>query len=440
MKKSPSLRTPRCKPNWKPLAAAATFVVVTSMLPGNQILASPKDLGTKPVVANSSPGEVLLTPRSTARAVGIDSRGGFVAIWQDENRQARTKAVYARAFGADGSPRGPEVPISVNAEGGPDGASVAVAPSGRALVVWTEVDVKGKSGRHILAQRLGVDGRRQGTVFRVNTPGRGRQSDPGVAAANDETFAVVWTGVVQRDWGMDAVFARRFDSSGLPLTNEIRVTEESEIVPGNASVVSMPDGSVTVVFKYSQSAPRHVYLRRFDAAGQPLGAKTRVNASEATVLGRPSVAANSEGTLLAVSWNVFSETETDGSHVLLRVFDGRGRPRTPEIQVDTNTGYWINGSPTVSFAGRDRILVGWDSADGGEIHRALGRYFSNEGRPEHSVPFWIDAGAPGHHRGVSIAANPAGDVAAVWSLLPDQGRSSILVRPWVWPRRRNAAP
>ena len=437
MKKSPSLATLRCRPKWKPLAAAATFVVVTSMLPGRPILASPKDLGTKPVVANSSPGEVLLTPRSTARAVGIDSRGGFVAIWQDENRQARTKAVYARAFGADGSPRGPEVPISVNAEGGPDGASVAVAPSGRALVVWAEVDVKEKSGRHILAQRLGVDGRREGTVFRVNSAGRGRQSDPGVAAANDETFTVVWTGVVRLGWGMDAVFARRFDASGIPLTNEIRVTEESEIVPGNASVVSMPDGSFTVVFKYSQSAPRHVYVRRFDAAGQPLAAKTRVNVSEATVLGRASVAANSEGTLLAVAWNVYSETETDGSHVLLRVFDGGGRPRTPEIQVDMSTGYWLNGSPTVSFSGRDRILVGWDSSQGKEDSHTLARYYSVQGQPEHTVPFWIDAGAPGHHTGVSIAANSVGDAAAVWSLLPDEGRHSILVRRWAWPRRRD---
>jgi hypothetical protein len=97
---------------------------------------------TKPIRVNSLAGVVFLTPRFTTRSVGIDSQGNFVVIWQDETHQAKITGVYARAFDAKGSPRGPDIPVFVNAEACADGAAVAVDPTGRAVIVWTQLDLE----------------------------------------------------------------------------------------------------------------------------------------------------------------------------------------------------------------------------------------------------------------------------------------------------------
>jgi hypothetical protein len=275
------------------------------------------------------------------------------------------------------------------------------------------------------AQRLNKDGKLEGKLLRLNPRGRSNRNNPSVAYGMDGTFVVVWTSVSKE--GLDAVFAHRFDPVGLPLSGEIQVSTNVERDACDPSVAVLPDGKFAVAFAFPEPNSTNICLRLFDSSGKALSSETRTNAE--VNLRSPSVTCDKEGRLLAMAWQSYTP---EVGHVLLRIFDASGRPRTAEQQVDTLDDLFA-GRPTVAFSG-DRILVGWGASAIGLDNRVLGRYFFTDGRPEEGVSFWIDNALPGGHSGLSICANSRGDAAAVWNHPVRDARPSIMARRWTWPR------
>src|SRR5262249_53092943 len=141
-------------------------------------------------------------------------------------------------------------------------ASVAQLESGGFVVVWEGPDAQYDG---IFARRYSRSGTALGAAFQVNTTTTGYQFLPSVAPAPGGGFLVVWSGQSQ-EFGPLSIVGRRFDAAGagggeftagaLPATYQ--TWPRAAFAPG---------GGFVVAWQGYRGVPEKadVYLRRFDA-------------------------------------------------------------------------------------------------------------------------------------------------------------------------------
>lgn len=111
---------------------------------------------------------------------------------------------------------GAELQVPASAAGFQAAPATAVAPSGGSLVVWQSAG-SGEQETDVFARAFGPDGAPLGPEFLVNSYLPGCQQSPDVAAAPDGSFTVVWQSEEQ-DGNGSGVFFRRFSAEGTALT------------------------------------------------------------------------------------------------------------------------------------------------------------------------------------------------------------------------------
>ena len=152
------------------------------------------------------------------------------------------------------------------------------------------------------------------------TSGDDRGSQQAVSMAGDGSYVVVWSSQNQdaSGWG---VYARRFDSVGNALTDEILV---NEIETGNeqwARVVSDSSGNFVVTWTSDHSGTSDVYARRFDSDGTALAGEFLVNTTTAGTQGDSKIAMDASGNFVIV-WEGNGVGDADG--IFYRRFDASG--------------------------------------------------------------------------------------------------------------------
>ena len=218
---------------------------------------------------------------------------GFLVTWVNAYIGAD---VFARRLDATGTPQGAE--LQVNTVGGYNGAPVAAAgASGEFLVVWTGTD---SSVSGIFARRLDSAGTPQGTQFQVNVYTPGLQYQPSVAAAAGG-FIVTWTG---QDSNGRGVFARRHDSTGLPLGSEFLVNAHTLFNQSGSQIAADAAGNFVVVWSDSarDGGDAGVFARLFDSTGASLGSDFQVNGYTIANQQRAAVAMGAAGDFV-VTWD-----------------------------------------------------------------------------------------------------------------------------------------
>lgn len=227
-------------------------------------------------------------------AVAALSGGGFVVVWDTD-----TRTVWARRFGADGTPRDPE-DLPVSGAGPGDlahyDADVVALPGGGFAVAW-ETSAPGGS---ILLRRFGPDG---APVVPAESPhpagGAPFKANPALAAAADGALALAWEEDDQA--GGFAIRISRYDAAGaLTATARPVIAGPDELRDpalalgegGVASVVwaALPGGS---------PAASRIELRRLDAAGEPLGPPRLLSNAAPAARGAPTIASGAWGAVAA---------------------------------------------------------------------------------------------------------------------------------------------
>ena len=116
-----------------------------------------------------------------------------------------------------------------------------------------------------------------GGEFRVNTYTTGRQDIARAAMEPDGDFVVVWTSFGQ-DGSYDRVFGQRFAASGAPRGSEFRINAYTTNSQAWPAVAVGSKGDFVVVWGSNQDGSGlSIQGRRFDAAGNPIGAEFQVN-------------------------------------------------------------------------------------------------------------------------------------------------------------------
>ena len=155
-----------------------------------------------PVSAPFSSDRCNVTP-----AVTMNAEGHFIVTWSTMVGGplpcSRPSNIAARLFDADGDELYEFLRVNSTGANVQTASAAILDDKGFAVVVWQSEDQDG-SGEGIYGQALGIDGKRLGLEFRINTYTTSDQEEPAIAQDSTGNFTVVWSSLGQdlSGWGV----------------------------------------------------------------------------------------------------------------------------------------------------------------------------------------------------------------------------------------------
>src|SRR5262249_53074713 len=133
--------------------------------------------------------------------------GNFAVVWESFGEDSRfTEGIFARTFDAAGGPQGDEFQVNSN-PGFRQFRPAVAADAINYLVTWSSLGQDGDNFG-VFAQQVSAVGPPLGTELRVNTTTAGAQGAASVAVDPSGDAVVVWSGNGPGD--ATGVFAQRF--------------------------------------------------------------------------------------------------------------------------------------------------------------------------------------------------------------------------------------
>lgn len=252
-----------------------------------------------------------------------------VVVWK-ENTQV--DVIAARVVAFDGTPLSNQIPVAASGAV-EEQPSVGVDAAGDFLVVWRRQQQGEES---IWARHFASDGTPSDPEFEVDDSSRSI-SAPSVATNGQGDSVVAWSVAGE-------IRAALVDSAG-QLVQYVLVADTG--LDSDPSAAMLEDGSFAVAW-IREASDRGVFVRRFDASGQPLGAEVRLDSLLPGNCSDPHAAAG-PGDVVVVVWTSLH----DGVQTI------RGRTLTPsrqqagaEFVVETAGRVWRPERPQAAAAER----------------------------------------------------------------------------------------
>ncbi len=152
-------------------------------------------------------------------SIAADAVGNFVVAWRDFD--GPNWAVFARRFGADGTPLGEKIKVN-STNTGASLPQVAVNAQGEFAITWVGPTADG--GSAVYAQCFTAAGNRLGSeIIATSVASPIQLSSPMVVVDQDGGISLMWSRSAAADgdsWGM---FGRRFNQCGLAEGDEFQV-------------------------------------------------------------------------------------------------------------------------------------------------------------------------------------------------------------------------
>ena len=262
-------------------------------------------------------------------SVAVFPDGSAFVAWQSGT--PGDSAVFGRYITANGLLMD-EVRIS---DAGKDvrTVSVAVAPQGGAIVVWSQLGGDA-SDFGIVSRNVGANGVPLGSPRQVNSYSAGNQRGSSVATLSDGSYVAVWTSEGQSGGENVDVVGRRLNSDGTPASGEFFISRSRSLnqsptvtgVAGGGFVVtwctlngltsSATGGnaaaqsglSLSLLVDDPQRVVWGVVARAYAASGNPISQETAISNSPRSSQTLPRIAASDDSVMI-----VWSGTGLDGS-------------------------------------------------------------------------------------------------------------------------------
>jgi cyclophilin family peptidyl-prolyl cis-trans isomerase len=286
--------------------------------------------------------------------------GTFIVVWHGRGAGDR-EGIFARRFNANGTAAGDQIRLNGTVGGTQQRPSIAMAPDGRAVVVWEGAG--GSDGDGIFMRRLTRTGLLDGAETRVNTTTAGLQAYADVEMADDGTFVVTWSSRAAdaNDWD---VLAQRFSANGTAQGSEITVNTTRTNSQYKSAVGIAEDGEFVVAWSsLNQDGDSWgVFSQRFTAAGTTQGTETRINQTTSGEQQDVSLGVSAAGEFIA-SWNQ-RQSNGNGWEIFTRAFSADSVADGDEVLVNTGRSGSDSGnqtSPAVAIGESGAALVVFDS-------------------------------------------------------------------------------
>jgi len=286
--------------------------------------------------------------------------------------------------------------------------AVATDPEGNFIIVWASHFSTTNRSNDIFARRFDLACKPITNEFQINNTTAGNQTEPSVATDASGSFIVVWQGP-----GTDAedIYARWFDSNGLPLRGESPINEYtsgSQLCPhvamdgaGNSVIVWETSGTSQNPTKQS------VCARLFDSIGSSLCPEFTVDDSSYNCR-YPDVTMDIAGNFFVV-W----VQDRTAKSIMARLYDSAGKPRTQPFEVSTIKFSSLT-RPSVAMSDAGYFVVTWDGdpklASLDDIHARL---YDPNGKPL-TDQFTVNTTLTGAQQYPQVVVNHTGDFVIVW--------------------------
>lgn len=347
----------------------------------------------------------------------MDSEGNFVVVFQS-HLPVDVATVAARRFNSGGQPQGAQ--FRVNTTGPNDNVfpKVAMDADGNFVVVWVDNFADGNSDG-IMAQRYDAAGQAQGGNIPVNTTTPGQQHRVDIAMNAVGAFVIVWEdnpfGGLSR-----AIRGQYFDSDGNPQGGELEISTDAGIDHTWPRVAMSAEGDFVVTWESGDvGANTDLAVRRYDAAGHPLGDPVLINgttkvAHASGVHSQTAVAADSDGRH-AVIWRAdnFSGPGLPGVAVGLlgRYFDADGTPLGDPFEVDTEHAAQLN-RPDAAMTPDGRLVVAYEAQDASLLGVRVQRYYA--GGDPMGAPIEVNTFTPLAQIRPAVAVDTHANAVVTW--------------------------
>ncbi len=197
-----------------------------------------------------------------------------------------------------------------------------------------------------------------GTEFQVNTVSEQRQWYSSIATSASGQFVAAFSGFDPNGpgthWG---VYCRRFEANGMPIGNQVLVSETPGVLSREVSVGADATGGFVVVWldvvDYTGSTNGTIRARRFDHNGIPLGSVIVVTSPTSGDVYAFDAAVDASGNF-AITW-----VESPwNSQTVVRRYLSDGTPVSEPVVLDQ--GYTNNAAITIAPNGVATVV--WDNS------------------------------------------------------------------------------
>lgn len=323
-------------------------------------------------------GAAFLVNTETAKdqvqpAIARLSDGGFAIVWQSLAQDGSDLGVYGQRYTALGAKAGGEFRVNTAIANAQSAPAVAGLSRGGFVVVW-QSQLQDKSGSGIYAQRYDARGKPAGVEFRVNQIATNDQAYPTIAALTGGGFTIAWQSDGQDGSGL-GVYARQFDSAGIPTGREFRVNKTTAGNQSLPSAAALNDGGFVIAWQshLQDGSGLGVYAQRFGATGAKAGAEFRANTTTANNQSQPCVAGFGDGGFV-IAWSSLNQDKS-GQGVYAQAYKATGAPANVEFRVNTVTlnDQW---QPAVAAASKGVFMAVWTSkAQDGSLEGVYAQFF-----------------------------------------------------------------
>jgi hypothetical protein len=200
------------------------------------------------------------------------ANGTSVVVWTD-TFSSTDHDIRAQVYNANGSPRGPEIAVSLSGldEGDP---AVAMDANGNFTVAWRQTQPGGDT--NVVAQRFNSNGVALTGVVQVGA-GTFRETDPDVAMDPAGNFAVSYTRNTNNN--NPDIFAKQYASNGV-LLNVVNVATTAK-AETRSSIAMAPDGRFDVAYQLQFSgSDDDVLVNRYGPTGTLFGTNAVATSGE----------------------------------------------------------------------------------------------------------------------------------------------------------------
>ncbi|HEV2855809.1 MAG TPA: hypothetical protein VHC97_23680 [Thermoanaerobaculia bacterium] len=262
-----------------------------------------------------------------------------------------------------------------------------------------------------------------GAPFRVNRTDDFKQENPVAAFSGSGTALVVW----QNDQnGIRGIF-QRLDGTALSsqlslVANETLGSRNEGLVTSrrDPAVAFLPNGQFLLAWTeekaYVRASPfyedrqvqdQDVFVQRFDASGAAAGARYRVNNAAAGLQTVPKIALLANGNAFVV-WKTSTGGATPQGGIGGRLISATGQPVGADFRVSEEA----TADHAAVAAGRNGILVAWDSTVNGQVD-VFARLYETSGRAS-GPAFRVNASPAGTQRWPAVVAGSDGNFLVSW--------------------------
>lgn len=305
---------------------------------------------------------------------------------------------------------------------------IATNKSGDSVVVWTD----NKNGtKDIFARRFNSSGMPIGEIFQVNTTNGDDQNLPAVAMNDNREFVVVWTTKGQDGDGL-GVYARKYDSNGAYQGNEFKVNSSTSGDQWIPKVAIAPNGGFVIVWQsFGQDGNAYAIVgQRFTNRSINIGYEFIINNMPRGSQEFPDISMDSQGNFIVV-WTT-NQNQLIGNQpaansyrdVYAKKFNRDAIPVGQEFAVSTTVGEQYY--PSVFMNNLNNYLVSWNTKEPNTgYHDIYARYVTDSAMSKPAFRVSLN-NRPDPLSEPSIALDTSGNALIVWHTMTENLLGSAL--------------